>query len=110
MFLHIYHLSNARHSNTVISDHAIKCIIDRSIDRVDVVRRHRTATPTGLLFIPPGDSLESHGDDGSWGKLLTRSPELSGNPTSRDIWDRVGGMDEGVRIFHISIFDTSTDL
>jgi hypothetical protein len=31
-------------------------------------------------------SVESHGDDeGSWGKLLTHPPELSGNPTSRDI-------------------------
>jgi hypothetical protein len=41
------------------------------------------------------------GDDDGWGKLLTRPPELSGNPVSRDIWERVGGMDEGVRILHI---------
>jgi hypothetical protein len=48
-------------------------------------------------------SVESHGDDVSWGKLLTCLPELSDNPTSRDIWEQVGGMDEGVRILHISI-------
>jgi hypothetical protein len=42
--------------------------------------------------------VESHGDDDAgWGKLLTRPQELSGNPTSRDIWERVGGIDEGVR-------------
>jgi hypothetical protein len=35
-------------------------------------------------------------------KLLTRPPELSGSPASRDIWERVGGMD-GVRILRISI-------
>jgi hypothetical protein len=28
------------------------------------------------------------------GNLLTRPPELSGSPTSRDIWERVGGMEE----------------
>jgi hypothetical protein len=44
--------------------------------------------------------MDSHGgddddDDAGWGKLLTRSLELSGNPTSRDIWKRVGGMYEG---------------
>jgi hypothetical protein len=57
-------------------------------------------------------SLESHGgdDDAGGGKLLARPPELSGNEASRDIWERVGGTDEGVRISHISIiFDTSTD-
>jgi hypothetical protein len=37
------------------------------------------------------------------GKLLTCPPEISGNPTSRDIWKLVGGMDEGVRILRISI-------
>jgi hypothetical protein len=53
--------------------------------------------------------VESHGDDGGgggdpgWGKLLTRSPELSSNPTSREIWERVGGTDEGERILNISI-------
>jgi hypothetical protein len=41
-------------------------------------------------------------DDDSWGKLLTHPPELSGNPTSRDIRKKVGGM-EGVRILHISM-------
>jgi hypothetical protein len=68
--------------------------------------------PTGLLFIPwVNASMESHGgDDASWGKLLTCPPELSGNPTSRDIWKRVGGMDGRVRISHNSIFDMSMDL
>jgi hypothetical protein len=58
--------------------------------------------------------VESHGDDGGgggddddddagWGKLLTRSLELSSNPTSREIWERVGGTDEGERILNISI-------
>jgi hypothetical protein len=55
-------------------------------------------------------SLEGHGGgDASWGKLVTR-PELSGSPTSREICERVGGMDKGVIILYISIFDTSTDL
>jgi hypothetical protein len=49
-------------------------------------------------------SVESHGDDASdWEKLLTRPPELSGNTTSRDIWERVGEIHEGVRILAISI-------
>jgi hypothetical protein len=44
--------------------------------------------------------VESQGDDvAGWGKLLTHPPQLSGNPTSGDIWERVGGMDEEVRIF-----------
>jgi hypothetical protein len=34
---------------------------------------------------------------------LTRPPELSGNLVSRDIWERVGGMEEGVRILRINI-------
>jgi hypothetical protein len=56
-------------------------------------------------------NVESHGDGNAGrGKLLTRPLELSGNPTSRDIWERVEGMDEGVRTSGISIFDTSTDL
>jgi hypothetical protein len=55
-------------------------------------------------------SVGSHGDDASWEKLLIRPPKLSGNPTSRDIWERVGGMDEGVRISHVSIFDMSADV
>jgi hypothetical protein len=54
--------------------------------------------------------MESHGDDDAgWGKLLTRPPELSGNPASRGIWERVGGMDERVRILLINISNTSTD-
>jgi hypothetical protein len=68
----------------------------------------------GLFFIPwVNVAVYSHGgDDGDagWVKLLTRSPELSGSPTSRDIWERVGGMDEGVRISHISICYMSMDL
>jgi hypothetical protein len=56
-----------------------------------------------MLFIPQVNvSMDSHGgggddddDDAGWGKLLTRPLELSGNPTSRDIWKRVGGMYEG---------------
>jgi hypothetical protein len=49
-------------------------------------------------------SVESRSDDDDtgWEKLLNRPPELSSNPTSRDIWERVGGMD-GVKIFPISI-------
>jgi hypothetical protein len=48
-------------------------------------------------------SVESHGGgdndgDAGWGKLLTLPSELSGSPTSRDIWEQVGGMDEGMRI------------
>jgi hypothetical protein len=44
--------------------------------------------------------MESNGDDDAgWGKLLTRPPELSGSHTSRDIWERVEGIDERVRIF-----------
>jgi hypothetical protein len=46
--------------------------------------------------------VESYGDDTGLGKLLTRPPELSGNLTSRDFWEQVGGMD-GVKILHISI-------
>jgi hypothetical protein len=52
-------------------------------------------------------SVECHGvDDAGWGKFLTHPPELSGSPTSRVIWEKVWGMDEGVRILHISIWDT----
>jgi hypothetical protein len=43
-------------------------------------------------------------DDGAgWGRLLTLPPELSGIPTSRDNWERVARMDEGVRILLISV-------
>jgi hypothetical protein len=38
-----------------------------------------------------------------WGKLLTRPPELSDSPTSRDILERVGEMHEESRILYISI-------
>jgi hypothetical protein len=54
-------------------------------------------------------SVDSYGggggdddDDAGWGKLLTLPPGLSGNPTSRNIWERVGGMDERVRILPMS--------
>jgi hypothetical protein len=61
--------------------------------------------PTGLLFIPR--VICERGEPWWWwwwwrwwrwcrlGKLLTCPPGLSGNPTSRDIWERVGGTDEG---------------
>jgi hypothetical protein len=46
--------------------------------------------------------VKNHGeDDAGWGKLLTRPPELSGNPNSRVIWEQIGGMDEGMRILPI---------
>jgi hypothetical protein len=48
--------------------------------------------------------VESHSDDdASWGKLLTLPPELSGNPNNRDIWEQVGGIDEGMRIYLFSM-------
>jgi hypothetical protein len=48
--------------------------------------------------------MESHaGDDDGCGKLLTSPPELSGSPTSLNIWEQIGGMDKGVRILPISI-------
>jgi hypothetical protein len=56
--------------------------------------------------------MEGHDDDyddAGWGKLMTYLPELSGNPTSRDICEP-GGMNTGVRISHFSIFDTPTNL
>jgi hypothetical protein len=43
--------------------------------------------------------VESRGGDA--GKLLTHPQGLSGNPTSRVIWEQVGGMDEGMRILPI---------
>jgi hypothetical protein len=46
------------------------------------------------IIHPPGDnvSVDSHGgdDDAGWGKRLTRLPELSGSPTSRDMWKQLG--------------------
>jgi hypothetical protein len=67
---------------------------------------------TGLLFIPQlickrGETLWD--DNAGWGKLLTRPPEFSGSATSRVIWEQVGGIDEWVGIFHISIWDTSAN-
>jgi hypothetical protein len=64
------------------------------------------------LFIPGRYvSVEGHGDDDDavWIKLLTRTEDLSGNPTIREIWEGVGIMYEGVRILRINIRDTSTD-
>jgi hypothetical protein len=49
------------------------------------------------------ENLGDDDDDADGGKLLTRPPELSDNPTSRKVWKRVGAMDEGVRILHVSI-------
>jgi hypothetical protein len=45
--------------------------------------------PTGILFTPY--VIHEYGapwwnDDVDRGKLLTRPPEVSGNPISRDIW------------------------
>jgi hypothetical protein len=81
-------------------------------DHIGGVRVSELRPPIGLLFIPRvNESMQSLGDDDpGWGKLLTCQPELSGNPTSRDIWKRVGGMDKEMRISHNSIFDTSMDI
>jgi hypothetical protein len=44
--------------------------------------------PTGLLLIPQViyEHEEPQLNNTDRGKLLTRQPELSDNPTSRDIW------------------------
>jgi hypothetical protein len=56
-------------------------------------------------------SVESHGNDYAvCGKTPESPPELSGNPTGRDIWERVAGTDDGVGILCISIWDMSMDL
>jgi hypothetical protein len=86
---------------------------DRLINHVDGVRHLRTAATSGPAFRPPvhNVSTKSHGvNDAGWGKLLTRPSELSGNLISRNIWEQVGGMDEGVKILHISICDMSSDI
>jgi hypothetical protein len=49
------------------------------------------------------ESQDDDDDDTSREKLLTRPQELSCNPTSRDICERVVGMDEGMKILRISI-------
>jgi hypothetical protein len=49
-----------------------------------------------------GGNCGSGDDDSVWGKLLTHTLELSGNPTRRYIWERVERTDKGVRISHIS--------
>jgi hypothetical protein len=76
------------------------------IDHVDGVTRVRTATTRVYV------SVEDLGDDDDavWAKLLTPPSEHSGSPTSRGILERVGGMDEGVKISRVNIFDTSTDV
>jgi hypothetical protein len=34
-------------------------------------------------------NMKSHGDDDAgWGYLLTQPPQLSGSPSSRDIWGK----------------------
>jgi hypothetical protein len=56
-------------------------------------------SPTGLCSSPGWYMrVVSHGNDYTgWGKLLTRLPQHSGSPTSRVVWEQVGGIDEGVR-------------
>jgi hypothetical protein len=50
-------------------------------------------------------TVDSHGDeDVGWGKPLTRPLQLSGNPESRDIWERVGEIGEGVRISRVRLY------
>jgi hypothetical protein len=60
--------------------------------------RLTTAASNGPIVHPPGNARAwiAKAMAVSTGKLLTRPPELSGNSASRDIWDRVGGMGEGV--------------
>jgi hypothetical protein len=73
--------------------------------------RLRTAATNRPIVHPAGDMWEWRAmvvmmpaGENSW-----RPPQLTGSPTSRDIWEQVGGMDKGVRILHI-IWDTSVDL
>jgi hypothetical protein len=61
----------------------------------------------GLLIIP--QLIYEHGepcsdDDVDWGKLLTCPPKLSGNPTSRVIWEQVGGMHRRSENFSLQAF------
>jgi hypothetical protein len=50
-------------------------------------------------------SMDKHGDDNAGrGKPLTRPPELSGNATSRVVWNQVGGMDERSKDFALQAF------
>jgi hypothetical protein len=69
--------------------------------------------PVGLLFIPRVTC--ERGQEWWWwwwwwwlGK--TADSSTSGNPSSRDIWERVGGMVAEVRISRVSIWDALTDL
>jgi hypothetical protein len=48
-----------------------------------------------------GGGGDDDDDNGYRGKLLTRPSELTGNPTSRVIWEQGGGMDEGMRTLPI---------
>jgi hypothetical protein len=84
-------------------------LIDWFVMSMELDLRLRTASNNGPVVHHPGDMW-------GWsamvvmGKLLTRPPDLSGNSTSRDIWERVGEMDDGLRILQISIWHTSKDL
>jgi hypothetical protein len=68
--------------------------------------------PTGLLFIPR--VISEHGEPWWWWCRLGITPDSS----TRALWQsyqqrhlrQVGGMDEGVRILPISIWNTSRDL
>jgi hypothetical protein len=64
----------------------------------------------GLLFIP--QVICEHGEPWEWCQMRKTDSSTSalGSPTNRDIWDQVSGMDEGVNILHISIWDASTDI
>jgi hypothetical protein len=77
-----------------------------SIDHVDGVRHIRTVATCWPIF-------HSLGDMWAWRAtvmMMWCPPELSGNPTSRDILEQVEGVDERVRILCLSIWDTSMDI
>jgi hypothetical protein len=77
-----------------IPPHGIGWLTDWLIMSMGWDLRLRTAATIRPIVNPLGwyVSVERHGgddyDDASWEKLLTRPPELSGNPTSRDTWER----------------------
>jgi hypothetical protein len=66
--------------------------------------------PTGLLFIPQviraciWACRTMVDDSASWGKLLTHPPVLSGNPTTRVIWEQVGEINERSENFTFQAF------
>jgi hypothetical protein len=43
-------------------------------------------------------------DYAGWGKLLTRPLELFGSPSSSDMWEHVGGLEEGSEKFSLQAF------